>query len=110
MDIRSSANEGRAAAGRLFAELKPAGRVEISPIAAVVETVRCSGCMLCMTLCPFRAITVDPSTGRAAVVEELCDGCGICIAACPTRAIAGRHFSVEALEAEIAGVLDDSQE
>jgi heterodisulfide reductase subunit A len=110
MDIRSSANEGRAAAGHLLAELKPGGRIEISPIAAVVETVHCSGCMLCVTLCPFRAITIDPSTGRASVVAELCDGCGICIAACPSGAIAGRHFSGEAIVAEITGVLDDSQE
>jgi heterodisulfide reductase subunit A len=109
MDIRSSANEGRAAAGRLLAELKPEGRREITPITAEVDPANCSGCMLCLQTCPFAAIAIDRSANTAMVLGELCDGCGICVAACPAGAITGRHFTGAILAAELTGVLDESR-
>jgi heterodisulfide reductase subunit A len=39
------------------------------------------------------------------VEEVLCRGCGICAAACPGGAISIRHYSRDAVNAEIAGLL-----
>ncbi len=108
MDIREAANEGYAAAGRILAELKPGGKIDISPLAATIDRSRCTGCMVCSPLCPFGAIVPDALHARAEIVEELCGGCGICVASCPAGAIAARHYSSGAVEAEIKGILENS--
>ena len=110
MDISSSVNEGCAAAGRILAELKSEGSIEISPVTAIVDPARCSGCLLCLPLCPRGAISSGPLEHRVEVAEELCNGCGLCVASCPTGAMAGRHFSSEAITAEIAGLFDDDRQ
>ena len=110
MDISSSVTEGCAAAGRSLAELKSGGSIDVSPVTAVVDAEKCSGCLLCMPLCPRGAILPVPLEQRVEVSEELCNGCGLCVATCPTRAMAGRHFSSEAIAAEIAGLLDNERQ
>jgi heterodisulfide reductase subunit A2 len=109
MDIRSSVNEGQAASGRILAELKTGGMIDIPPTTATVDAMRCSGRMLCIPLCPYKAISSDSSTGKAAIIEELCRGCGICVSSCPAQAIEGRHFTSEELIAEIKGLLQEDR-
>jgi Fe-S-cluster-containing hydrogenase component 2 len=51
----------------------------------VIDEARCTGCGVCLNLCPQEAIVLE--TERAAINQELCSGCGVCISACPQRAI-----------------------
>ncbi|RLC93068.1 MAG: hypothetical protein DRI77_12220 [Chloroflexi bacterium] len=50
-----------------------------------VDTARCTGCGMCVPLCPTGAITLVE--GKAHVNEEMCTGCGVCIEPCPEGAI-----------------------
>ncbi|MBI0582771.1 MAG: 4Fe-4S binding protein [Methanomassiliicoccus sp.] len=60
--------------------------VDREAAAATVDRDRCSACLTCMRVCPFRA--PRPSEGGKAVVDgSLCRACGICVGACPSRAI-----------------------
>jgi heterodisulfide reductase subunit A len=83
------------------------GEVTISPTVAVVDEQLCSGCQVCIPLCPYGAISFvsHNGTGTARVNEALCKGCGTCVAACPASAIKARHFSDTQIYAEIEGLL-----
>ena len=45
----------------------------------------CTGCGVCVELCPFGAISMDGD--RAEVTYERCFGCGLCQSHCPAAAI-----------------------
>ena len=108
MDIASSVSDGQAAAGRILARLKPDGLIDISPEVAVVNRSRCTRCMLCKPVCPFKAIVLSHLDGTAEIVMELCRGCGICAASCPAGAIECLGCSCEEVTAEIETILRES--
>ena len=83
------------------------GKVEIEAATAVVDEEVCSGCKICLALCPYNAITFDEEKGVANISDILCKGCGVCVAACPSAAIKGRHFTDKQIFAEIEGLLAD---
>lgn len=105
MDIQRAVNEGLAAAALVQAGLQPGRKLVIEPLYAEVDQSRCSGCRLCGSTCPYRAVSYDRSTGRAAVNPLLCRGCGVCVASCPASAIKGLHFTDDQIMAEIKGQL-----
>ena len=45
----------------------------------------CSGCGICVEVCPYRAREIDPYQGIANVHAALCQGCGACVASCPNH-------------------------
>jgi len=81
--------------------------VEIEAATAVVDEDACSGCKVCLALCPYNAITFDEEKKVAEISDILCKGCGVCVAACPAAAITGRHFTDKQIFAEIEGLLSD---
>jgi heterodisulfide reductase subunit A len=54
-------------------------------VATVNERI-CSGCGLCVSVCPYDARTLDTEDGIAMVDPLLCEGCGTCVAVCPNGA------------------------
>jgi len=48
----------------------------------------CSGCGVCVAICPYEASTVERSEDkiRSAIDELKCKRCGVCISACPSGA------------------------
>jgi len=50
-----------------------------------VDIARCTGCGVCVEVCPAGAIALVE--GKARVDEETCTGCGACVDACPEDAI-----------------------
>lgn len=52
---------------------------------AVVAPDKCSGCGICVDVCPVGAIKVTQR--QAAINEELCSGCAACVSVCPREAI-----------------------
>ena len=104
-DIPMSVTQGQAAAGRILQWLVPGGKMALDPIVARVDTDLCSGCRTCEALCPFGAITGDEKALTVTIEDTLCRGCGICAAACPSGAIYINHFSRDAVDAEITGLL-----
>lgn len=70
-----------------------ADRLQHDPIVAVVDEDVCSGCKLCIPICPYDARIFDEEKGIVTVNEVLCEGCGSCIAACPSGAAQQKNFT-----------------
>jgi NAD-dependent dihydropyrimidine dehydrogenase PreA subunit len=63
-----------------------------SELLPLIDLRRCTGCGLCETLCPTKAVAVR--LGKAEIVHPAaCQFCEICESYCPAGAI-GRPFSV----------------
>jgi len=56
-----------------------------SRLVAVVDADQCTGCGLCIQVCPAGAITVN---AMATIDVGRCTACGQCVAECPQGAIA----------------------
>jgi heterodisulfide reductase subunit A len=69
-----------------------------------VDENLCIGCGLCITICPYSAISKNEK-GIAEVNEVLCKGCGTCAASCPERAIAMRQFTDDQLVVQGLAIL-----
>lgn len=51
-----------------------------------LETQKCVGCGLCVTVCPHRVFTLDAK--KAVIVgKERCIECGACMSNCPVGAV-----------------------
>ena len=74
-------------------------------IAEVVPSV-CSGCGVCVSICPYSAPSFIPETdrnfpGRARIESVLCKGCGLCVASCRSGAIRLKGFDNNQVLAQI---------
>jgi heterodisulfide reductase subunit A len=97
-----------AQAGAAAAEVMPLvdrAFVELEPNTAFVNEELCSGCRICVGLCPYNAISFDTSSKTARFNEILCKGCGSCVAACPSGAIEQHLFKTTQILSELEGVL-----
>lgn len=105
-DIPDTVAQASAGAAEALA-LIDRGTVEIEAASAVVDEELCSGCTVCLTMCPFNAISFNGEKKVAEISDILCKGCGVCVAACPAAAITARHFTDRQIFAEIEGLLSD---
>jgi heterodisulfide reductase subunit A len=103
-DIPDTVAQAGAAAARMLATIAK-GVVEIDPVRAEVDEQYCSGCRICSSLCPYKAIDYLEEKNVSRVNPPLCKGCGTCVAACPSGAITGYGFTDRQIYAELEGVL-----
>jgi heterodisulfide reductase subunit A len=103
-DIPDTVAQAGAAAAEALA-LIDKGVVELEAYTAHIDADRCSGCQICVGLCPFTAIVYDRERRVSVLNEALCKGCGTCVAACPSGAAEQHHFTSEQIMAEIEGLL-----
>jgi heterodisulfide reductase subunit A len=96
-DIPDTVAQASGAAMRAAA-LLASGEVEIEPLIATVDEDLCSGCRICVSVCPYQALEMKTKTVNgeeknvARVMEAVCQGCGACAVACPTCAIDMQHY------------------
>jgi len=105
-DIPESVAQGSAAAAKVTA-LFSQDFLTTDPMVSTVDAMKCSGCLVCKTVCPFSAIDSQVlKDGRTVSVvnESLCKGCGVCAAACLCGAANLRGFSQEQLLAEVTSL------
>lgn len=97
-----SAMYGSAAASRALAILTK-DEITGEPMIASVNEDLCSGCRVCVGMCPYNAISTKEVDGRsvASVNPILCAGCGTCAAACPSGAMQQKGFKDYQLLAQV---------
>jgi len=103
-DIPDTVAQAQGAAAEVMAMIDR-GYIEMEPNVAAVNEDKCSGCHVCIALCPYSAISFDPAKEVAHINEALCKGCGTCVGACPSRAITQQLFEDEQIFAEIEGLM-----
>ena len=107
-DIQESVIQGKAAAGQILSRLIPGEKLTLEVKTATVDETLCSGCSLCIALCPYKAISKTQNEKQITINEALCRGCGSCAVVCPSAAIKSRHFTDEQINAEIKGIVHAS--
>ena len=75
-----------------------------SAIVAEIIADSCVGCMGCLNVCPYDAITFNPETRVCEVQDILCKGCGNCAATCPSHSAILRGYKPEQLLAQIRAI------
>ena len=60
-----------------------------------IDDDRCSRCMVCVSVCPFGALSSEGKLAKVNIDEEKCQVCGICFAACPSSAIETIYYNVD---------------
>lgn len=103
-DIPDTVAQGAGAAAEALSLLS-AGKVKISPVIAGINEEHCSGCKVCVPLCPYTAITYDEEKKVCHVNEAVCKGCGTCVASCPSGALNVKHFSNQQIFRQIEEVV-----
>lgn len=83
--IEESVAQAAAAAARAESVLSKE-KIVTEGVVAIVDPELCSGCQLCVGLCPFEALSYDEERKAVVVNASLCKGCGTCTAACTAGA------------------------
>ncbi|MBD3413121.1 MAG: 4Fe-4S dicluster domain-containing protein [Candidatus Aminicenantes bacterium] len=102
-DIPDTVAQAGAAASEALS-LADKGTFELEPVTAEIDKDLCSGCQICVSLCPFTAITYNEEEGISEINDALCKGCGTCVSACPSGASQQRHYRDNQIFAEIEGI------
>jgi heterodisulfide reductase subunit A len=79
-------------------------------IIASINKERCSGCKLCVRVCPYEAISFIETENVAQVNEVLCKGCGNCAACCPSAACFVQNFQDLQILAEVDALIEEIKE
>ncbi|UYZ39711.1 MAG: CoB--CoM heterodisulfide reductase iron-sulfur subunit A family protein [Candidatus Methanospirare jalkutatii] len=112
-DISESVAQASAAASKV-ASLLAKGEIEVEPAVATVDEMLCSGCGVCVAVCPFNALEMlkaeakEKAKEKQAVVSvqhASCKGCGSCASACPSKAITVKNQNDEQFFAQIDAIL-----
>ncbi|MBU0735110.1 MAG: FAD-dependent oxidoreductase [Proteobacteria bacterium] len=78
--------------------------VRMSGTVAETDPGACSGCGVCVTICPYSApstLEEGPFAGKMEVNPALCKGCGLCVASCRSGALNLKGFREDQIMAMI---------
>ncbi|TFF67220.1 CoB--CoM heterodisulfide reductase iron-sulfur subunit A family protein, partial [Candidatus Thorarchaeota archaeon] len=90
-DIPDTVAQAKAAASGAMS-LMGKGRISVEPYYTVVDEDKCAGCRVCVSVCPYNAVTIN-ERGKAQVNPALCKGCGTCTSTCPSGAMKSQHYT-----------------
>jgi heterodisulfide reductase subunit A len=105
-DIPEAVAQASAAASKV-AELFSKTELLHEPLVAGVDEDLCSGCAVCVPVCPYNARQLDAEKKTVKLTEVLCEGCGACTAACPSGAAQLKNLSDRQVEKMIEASLKD---
>jgi len=74
---------------------------DVRSVGIKLDDAYCGRCTICLSLCPYQAISVDFETGELKIDVEKCQFCGICYSACPVSAIEIFYYADETLAKHI---------
>jgi heterodisulfide reductase subunit A len=103
-DIPETVAQASAAAAKVL-ELFSQPELVAEPTVASVEEKLCSGCGLCVPVCPYDARELHPWRKLATVNPALCQGCGACAVVCRNKANIVRNLTTKQVLAMMETVL-----
>jgi len=104
-DIPESVVQASAAAGMAALQIKShVGEVGKPFLMPNVEEEVCGRCGICVSICPYNAISMPPK-GAVEINNELCQACGLCISSCPTRALENPNYGFDLVDAQVEAIL-----
>ena len=103
-DIPDAVAQAKGAAASALVPMSR-GTVRVEALTAVVDEDRCSGCRICVSVCPYGALSYDEEKQVSKVNEALCKGCGTCAASCPSGNITMSHFTSEQMLAQVLALI-----
>jgi heterodisulfide reductase subunit A len=89
-DIPEAVAQASGAAAKAISILSQE-RLYHAPTVARVNANLCTGCGMCVQVCPYEALSLK--NGKAEVNEVLCEGCGTCSATCLRAAIQVKNMT-----------------
>jgi heterodisulfide reductase subunit A2 len=92
-------SQAKAAVARAVTVLSLDNIVVGGSISSIVKS-RCTGCGVCVALCPFQAINFDDK-GKADANPALCKGCGVCVTSCRSGAPDLKGFTNDEIMAQL---------
>jgi len=102
--LEESIAQAKAAAAKALTVISK-DHIMVGGVVSHIDPERCTGCLGCINVCPYAAITYDPEQNIAQVNQALCKGCGACAAACPSEAPVLLGFSNRQIYAQIESAL-----
>ncbi len=103
-DIPEAVAQASGAAAKAVAILSQE-RLFHAPTVAKVSLNLCTGCGMCVEVCPYEALSLKD--GKVEVNEVLCEGCGTCSATCLRAAIQVKNLTPlqvhEMIDASLGG-------
>lgn len=103
--VEEASQQGLAATGRILSTIRHGEKLHLNAESCVIDEQKCSGCELCIGVCPYGAIKVQD--GVCVIDESFCNGCGACASACPVKAIKAKNYTSEQINSEVEGLLND---
>lgn len=104
-DIPDTVAQASGAAAKALS-LATKGYVQVPSTISWIDPDICSGCQMCIGLCPYSAIEFDELRGVSVINEAVCKGCGSCSGFCPSGAAQVKHFNKKQVFAEFEGIMD----
>ncbi|MGB6063507.1 MAG: FAD-dependent oxidoreductase [Desulfomonilaceae bacterium] len=102
--IREAVSQGLGAASRAAGVLSKEA-LYTSGVAADINADTCCGCLGCVDVCPYGAISYSEEQGVCQVNKVLCKGCGGCASTCPSGSARLEGFSSDQIYAQIEQAL-----
>ncbi len=102
VDIAESITQGYSAAARASTILSH-DTIEVEGATSSLPVYNknlCSGCEVCIKVCPFNAIKKNEND-EIEIIQALCKGCGVCGATCTNHALVIKHFTDDQILSEI---------